>query len=170
MSRDFKYNLCELCWPIPLFLNYPDAHVEYEMSVCVSRLQLIRKKRTACCVRAYTFSSGHSAYMPFVLTQCCLMPFSLIAIPIELFLDEDDVRKIHEFEEDCVDDYFTTLELNKESSTEERIKATNQRSVTKWNDDLTTYSGSSQILRFKPLVGCLFRVLQAGPIFNWLTN
>ena len=45
----------------------------------------------------------------------------------ELFLNSDEVRKIHDFEEDCVDDYFMTKELNKESSTEERIKATNQR-------------------------------------------
>ena len=45
----------------------------------------------------------------------------------ELFLDSDEVRKIHDFEEDCVDDYFMTKELNKEASTEERIKATNQR-------------------------------------------
>ena len=47
----------------------------------------------------------------------------------ELFLDSDEVRKIHDFEEDCVDDYFMTKELNKEGSTEERIKATNQRWV-----------------------------------------
>ena len=45
----------------------------------------------------------------------------------ELFLNSDEVRKIHDFEEDCVDDYFMTKELNKESSTEERIKANNQR-------------------------------------------
>lgn len=45
----------------------------------------------------------------------------------ELFLDDEYVRKLHDFEEDCVDDYFNTIELQFESSTEERIKATNQR-------------------------------------------
>ncbi|KAF6019914.1 TRPM3 [Bugula neritina] len=46
---------------------------------------------------------------------------------LKLFLSDEDVRKVHDFEEDCVDDYFNTLELQFESSTEERIKATNER-------------------------------------------
>lgn len=44
-----------------------------------------------------------------------------------MFLSEEDKRKLHDFEEDCVDDYFNNLELRFESSTEEKIKATNTR-------------------------------------------
>ncbi|XP_067933259.1 transient receptor potential cation channel subfamily M member 3-like isoform X2 [Watersipora subatra] len=46
---------------------------------------------------------------------------------LKLFLTDDEVRRLHDFEEDCVDDYFNTLELQFESSTDERIKSTNQR-------------------------------------------
>lgn len=46
---------------------------------------------------------------------------------LELFLEDEEVRRLHDFEEDCVDDYFNTIELQFESSTEERIKATNHR-------------------------------------------
>jgi len=52
---------------------------------------------------------------------------NVLLVNSELFLSDEDVRKVHDFEEDCVDDYFNTLELQFESSTEERIKATNER-------------------------------------------
>ena len=47
----------------------------------------------------------------------------------ELFLSEEDVEKVHDFEEECVEEYFREKEVNKQSSTDERICQTYERSV-----------------------------------------
>lgn len=51
----------------------------------------------------------------------------VLCLFVELFLNDEDVRKVHEFEEDCVEGYFNNLEMKFESSTDEQIRATNQR-------------------------------------------
>ncbi len=54
-----------------------------------------------------------------VAEWCCDFP--------ELFLDEEEVEKVHDFEEECMEDYFRERTILFQSSTDERIKVTNER-------------------------------------------
>ena len=45
----------------------------------------------------------------------------------ELFLCEDDVEKLHDFEEESIEDYFRAKEQQLQSSTDERIRLTAER-------------------------------------------
>ena len=47
--------------------------------------------------------------------------------PAELFLSNDDKEKLHDFEEECVEDYFRFKEHKFQSSSEERIRNINER-------------------------------------------
>lgn len=46
---------------------------------------------------------------------------------LKLFLNDNDIRKLHDFEEDCVEAYFRNLDSKFESSAEERIRTTHER-------------------------------------------
>jgi transient receptor potential cation channel subfamily M protein 3 len=48
---------------------------------------------------------------------------------LELFLDEEQVEKLHDFEEDCMDDMARNKEYLTNISTEERIMRTTERYV-----------------------------------------
>ncbi|XP_026670370.1 transient receptor potential cation channel trpm isoform X3 [Ceratina calcarata] len=46
---------------------------------------------------------------------------------LKLFLEADDMERLYDFEEDCVEGYFREQELKLQMSTEERIKQTTER-------------------------------------------
>ncbi|XP_043280353.1 transient receptor potential cation channel trpm isoform X2 [Venturia canescens] len=46
---------------------------------------------------------------------------------LKLFLEADDMERLYDFEEDCVEGYFREQELKLQMSTEERIKITTER-------------------------------------------
>ncbi|KAG8229411.1 hypothetical protein J437_LFUL000932 [Ladona fulva] len=46
---------------------------------------------------------------------------------LKLFLDADDLERLHDFEEECVEGYFREKDMRLQLSTEERIKSTNER-------------------------------------------
>lgn len=46
---------------------------------------------------------------------------------LELFLTEEDQKKLHDFEEQCVETYFHEKEDQFHSGSEERIRATSER-------------------------------------------
>ncbi|XP_076761731.1 transient receptor potential cation channel, subfamily M isoform X3 [Xylocopa sonorina] len=46
---------------------------------------------------------------------------------LKLFLEADDMERLYDFEEDCVEGYFREQELKLQMSTEERIKLTTER-------------------------------------------
>ncbi|XP_045461710.1 transient receptor potential cation channel trpm isoform X23 [Harmonia axyridis] len=46
---------------------------------------------------------------------------------LKLFLDRDEMERLYDFEEDCVEGYFAEQELKLQQSTEERIKVTTER-------------------------------------------
>ncbi len=45
----------------------------------------------------------------------------------ELFLEEDDVEKVHDFEEECMDDLAKQKEFDDLTSTDERVRRTADR-------------------------------------------
>ena len=45
----------------------------------------------------------------------------------ELFLSPDDKEKLHDFEEECVEDYFRYKDYKFQSSSDERIRVINER-------------------------------------------
>ncbi|KAL3865684.1 hypothetical protein ACJMK2_043048, partial [Sinanodonta woodiana] len=47
---------------------------------------------------------------------------------LKLFLSHDDMEKLHDFEEECAEDYFREKEHQFQASNEERIRAINERS------------------------------------------
>ena len=47
----------------------------------------------------------------------------------ELFLSRDDTEKLHDFEEECMEDFFREKENKFQSSSDERIRVINERSV-----------------------------------------
>lgn len=46
---------------------------------------------------------------------------------MKLFLEKDDMERLYDFEEECVEGYFREQEIVLNQSTDERIKATNDR-------------------------------------------
>lgn len=46
---------------------------------------------------------------------------------LKLFLDKDEMERLYDFEEDCVEGYFAEHENKVQQSTEERIKVTTER-------------------------------------------
>lgn len=46
---------------------------------------------------------------------------------LKLFLEPDDMERLYDFEEDCVEGYFREQELKLHMSTEERVKVTTDR-------------------------------------------
>ncbi|XP_070158634.1 transient receptor potential cation channel trpm isoform X2 [Polyergus mexicanus] len=46
---------------------------------------------------------------------------------LKLFLESDDMERLYDFEEDCVEGYFREQELKLQMSTEERVKVTTER-------------------------------------------
>lgn len=51
---------------------------------------------------------------------------------LKLFLEKEDMERLYDFEEECVEGYFREQEVVMCQSTEERIKATNERVETMW--------------------------------------
>ncbi|XP_046332894.2 transient receptor potential cation channel subfamily M member 3-like isoform X4 [Haliotis rufescens] len=46
---------------------------------------------------------------------------------LKLFLSKEDTEKLHDFEEECMEDYFRDKEIKFQSSSEERIRLINER-------------------------------------------
>lgn len=68
----------------------------------------------------------------------------------ELFLDDEQVEKLHDFEEDCIDDLTRIKEFNKTIATDERIHRTAERSEvisSKLNDLLARESALKSSVR-----------------------
>jgi len=45
----------------------------------------------------------------------------------ELFLNDEELKKLYEFEEQCVEEYFQEKEDEQQSSNDERIRVTSER-------------------------------------------
>lgn len=63
----------------------------------------------------------------------------------ELVLSPDELKSLHEFEEQCVEEYFREKDDEKQSSNNERIRVTSERSVRRT---------SVRITRKKPINIC----------------
>ena len=50
-----------------------------------------------------------------------------LPLSTELFLSPDDKEKLHDFEEECVEDYFRYKDYKFQSSSDERIRVINER-------------------------------------------
>lgn len=48
--------------------------------------------------------------------------------PLELVLSPEELKSLHEFEEQCVEEYFREKGDEKQSSNNERIRVTSERS------------------------------------------
>lgn len=51
-----------------------------------------------------------------------------VCVSTELFLTEEDQKKLHDFEEQCVETYFHEKDDQFHSGSEERIRLTSDRS------------------------------------------
>jgi hypothetical protein len=67
---------------------------------------------------------------------------------LELFLDEEQIEKLHDFEEDCMDDLTRTKEFAKSTSMDERIRRTFERLVNSKFIDLSSFF-SAPILYYR---------------------
>lgn len=47
--------------------------------------------------------------------------------PTELFITEDELKKVHDFEEQCIEEYFREKDDRFNSSNDERIRVTAER-------------------------------------------
>lgn len=45
----------------------------------------------------------------------------------ELFITDDELKKVHDFEEQCIEEYFREKEDRFNSSNDERIRVTSER-------------------------------------------
>ena len=58
---------------------------------------------------------------------CCPVLACWQNLCAELFLSRDDTEKVHDFEEECMEDFFREKENKFQSSSEERIRVINDR-------------------------------------------
>lgn len=63
--------------------------------------------------------------MPSLLLLC-LIPH---AFSTELFITDDELKKVHDFEEQCIEEYFREKDDRFNSSNDERIRVTSERCV-----------------------------------------
>ncbi|KAL7988724.1 hypothetical protein Chor_007643 [Crotalus horridus] len=59
-----------------------------------------------------------------LVIDCCLLP---CMSPIELFITDDELKKVHDFEEQCIEEYFREKDDRFNSSNDERIRVTSER-------------------------------------------
>lgn len=52
---------------------------------------------------------------------------TLFFLLLELFLSDEELKKLYEFEEQCVEEYFQEKEDEEQSSNDERIRVTSER-------------------------------------------
>lgn len=57
----------------------------------------------------------------------CYKTIMLFLFPSELFLTEEDQKKLHDFEEQCVETYFHEKDDQFHTGSEERIRLTSER-------------------------------------------
>lgn len=62
-----------------------------------------------------------------VILSLPISPSFLPSLPPELFLTEEDQKKLHDFEEQCVETYFHEKNDQFHSGSEERIRLTSDR-------------------------------------------
>lgn len=71
--------------------------------------------------------------MPSLLLLCLISHF----LSTELFITDDELKKVHDFEEQCIEEYFREKDDRFNSSNDERIRVTSERCVpwayTSWN-------------------------------------
>lgn len=70
----------------------------------------------------HTYVAGFSVFSPG--NRSCLCT--------ELFLSEEELKRLHEFEEQCVREHFQEKEDEQQSSSEERIRVTCERCAGAW--------------------------------------
>lgn len=56
-----------------------------------------------------------------LLILCCQLSST------ELFITEDELKKVHDFEEQCIEEYFREKDDRFHSSNDERIRVTSER-------------------------------------------
>ncbi|CAD5113778.1 DgyrCDS2946 [Dimorphilus gyrociliatus] len=66
---------------------------------------------------------------------------------LKLFLGKEEVERLHDFEEECVDEYFRKKESHFQSSTEQKIRATDERveNIALKVDDMNTKENSMML-------------------------
>lgn len=57
----------------------------------------------------------------------CTLHHSLSLFSAELFITEDELKKVHDFEEQCIEEYFREKDDRFHSSNDERIRVTSER-------------------------------------------
>lgn len=65
---------------------------------------------------------------PSLLLLCLTFHFS----STELFITDDELKKVHDFEEQCIEEYFREKDDHFNSSNDERIRVTSERCV-RWS-------------------------------------
>ena len=61
------------------------------------------------------------------VTHVCVCLFLPVHANAELFLSRDDTEKVHDFEEECMEDFFREKENKFQSSSDERVRVINER-------------------------------------------
>lgn len=63
-----------------------------------------------------------------LLRPCSVSGLFLSSSP-ELFITDDELKKVHDFEEQCIEEYFREKDDRFNSSNDERIRVTSERCV-----------------------------------------
>lgn len=66
--------------------------------------------------------------VPSIKQAPSLLGYHLFKLsPTELFITEDELKKVHDFEEQCIEEYFREKDDRFHSSNDERIRVTSER-------------------------------------------
>lgn len=69
---------------------------------------------------------GHPHHTPATIKQYDSITLFFLSLS-ELFLNDEELKKLYEFEEQCVEEYFQEKEDEQQSSNDERIRVTSER-------------------------------------------
>lgn len=71
-----------------------------------------------------------------------IFTLSIISLSAELFITEDELKKVHDFEEQCIEEYFREKDDRFHSSNDERIRVTSERldEATVWDPWFPPYA------------------------------
>lgn len=71
-------------------------------------------------------------FFSWTLINSCICQhtsYQLLLLCIELYLSDDELKKLHDFEEQCVEKYFHEKNESLSSSDSERIRVTTEKYV-----------------------------------------
>lgn len=139
MKRKCLFSMCHLQIPMPVNrTNRKDSDIHFQLflypaSPLIQGVQSDKAAKfyhTSYSLSNYNTSRSkatHTLYQISIKGESWLFLYNHVLISTELYLSKEDLKKLHDFEEQCVEKYFHEKMEGLNCSCEERIRVTAER-------------------------------------------